>query len=61
LGITAVILPIASEGIKLIDLGMFVLTAVIMLPLAWTGFVLKRWEGVLLIILYIVYVYLIIP
>lgn len=61
LGITAVILPIASEGIKFIDLGMFVLTAVIMLPLAWTGFVLKRWEGVLLIILYIIYVYLIIP
>lgn len=61
LGITAVIFPIASEGIKLIDLGMFVLTAVIMLPLAWTGFVLKRWEGALLIILYIVYVYLIIP
>ena len=61
LGITAVIFPIASEGIKFIDLGMFVLTAVIMLPLAWTGFVLKRWEGALLIILYIVYVYLIIP
>lgn len=61
LGITAVILPIASEGIKLIDLGMFVLTAVIMLPLARTGFVLNRWEGALLIILYIVYVYLIIP
>ncbi len=61
LGITAVILPIASEGIKLIDLGMFVLTAVIMLPLARTGFVLNRWEGVLLIILYITYVYLIIP
>lgn len=61
LGITAVILPIASEGIKFIDLGMFVLTAVIMLPLAWTGFVLKRWEGVLLIILYIIYVYLKIP
>jgi cation:H+ antiporter len=61
LGITAVILPIASEGIKLIDLGMFVLTAVIMLPLARTGFVLNRWEGALLIILYITYVYLIIP
>lgn len=61
LGITAVILPIASEGIKLIDLGMFLLTAVIMLPLARTGFVLKRWEGALLLAAYIIYVYLIIP
>ncbi|MDZ7764470.1 MAG: hypothetical protein U5K00_08595 [Melioribacteraceae bacterium] len=61
LGITALILPISSDGVGTLDLVMFCLTALIMLPLARTGFVLNRIEGALLIAAYIVYIYFVLP
>lgn len=61
LGITVLILPISSNGVGTLDLVMFCLTALIMLPLARTGFVLNRIEGGLLIAAYIVYIYFVLP
>lgn len=61
LGITALILPISSNGVGTLDLVMFCLTALIMLPLARTGFVLNRIEGAILVMSYIVYIYFVIP
>ena len=61
LGLTAIILPIVSQAISLLDLGMFCLTAVLMFPLARTGFVLNRIEGALLVLSYIIYLYFVIP
>ena len=60
LGLTAIIFPITSGGIGLVDLSMFCLTAVIILPLVRTGFVLNRIEGGILVIGYIVYLYFLI-
>lgn len=61
LGITAIVIPINAEEISGVDIIVMLITAVIILPLSWTGFVLKRWEGVLLLTGYLVYLYYLIP
>ena len=40
---------------------MMVGTAVLILPLMRTGFALHRWEGALLLALYLVYIYSLLP
>lgn len=57
LGITAIIIPINAEEISYIDLGVMLIAAVIILPLSRTGFVLNRWEGALLLVGYMFYLY----
>jgi len=61
LGLTAVILPISTQSIGILDLAMFCITAIILVPLARTGFVLNRWEGIILVAAYVIYIYLLIP
>ena len=61
LGLTAIIYPITAESISILDLGMFSLTALIMLPLSRTGFILNRIEGAILIGIYVTYIYFLIP
>ncbi|MCZ7602472.1 MAG: calcium/sodium antiporter [Melioribacteraceae bacterium] len=61
LGLTAIIYPITSESISMLDLGMFSLTALTMLPLSRTGFILNRIEGAILIGIYVTYIYFLIP
>jgi hypothetical protein len=38
-------------------LGIMVFFAVLLLPLAWTGKVIKRWEGLLLLLGYFSYIW----
>lgn len=55
LGIAAIIRPFAVSGLRTIDMGMFIGTAIVILPLMWRGHVLNRWEGAGLLLGYVVY------
>ena len=61
LGITAIILPISTNGISIIDWIVMLFCAVILLPLSKTGFRISRIEGGLLFTGYIIYVYFLLP
>lgn len=61
LGVTAILMPISSSEISYFDFAVMLLTAVILLLLSKTGFSLKRWEGILLVLGYLIYVYFILP
>lgn len=58
LGLPALIfgegLPVASGAIA-IDLPLMLATAVALLPIAFTGFIIARWEGALFLLLYVAY------
>ena len=49
LGVTAIVSPISALDISVVDLASMLLFAIILLPLARTGFILTRIEGVLLL------------
>ncbi len=61
LGITALITPIGTEGIGFLDFGIMIFAAIILLPLAKTGFSISRVEGFLLLAGYVVYIYYLLP
>jgi Ca2+/Na+ antiporter len=54
---TAVITPVQSTGIKIIDIGFMLLTSLIILPLSRTGLRISLSEGALLLAGYIIYIY----
>lgn len=56
LGLSTSMAPVRSCQVERIDLGALTLSAVIVLPMARTGFVLKRWEGAVLILAYGAYI-----
>lgn len=63
LGLPAVIfsggIPVPTAAIAL-DLPLMLAAAVALLPIAFTGFIIKRWEGALFVVLYVAYtVYLV--
>lgn len=55
LGTSALVRPLIAPGLTPIDLGVVLVTAVLVLPLAWTGFALDRREGAFLLALYVIY------
>lgn len=57
LGTVALIRPFDIEGLRVVDLGLMVATAALLLPLMWRGSVLNRWEGAILLLGYLVYMY----
>lgn len=57
LGVAAIIRPIEAQGLRPLDLGAMVVSAVLVLPLMWRGWVLNRWEGALLLAGYVAYLY----
>lgn len=57
LGLIAVIYPIQMIGIKNIDLYVLMGMPVLFLPLARTGYYVNRYEGLLLVVSYLVYLY----
>jgi cation:H+ antiporter len=61
LGITAIIIPISAAEISYVDLGIMLLTAIILLPLSRTGFSITRLEGAFLLVGYAVYIYYLLP
>lgn len=56
LGVAALVRPLGGAGIGLLDLGVMVGLAVLMLPLMRSGFQLSRREGLLLLLIYAAYV-----
>lgn len=56
LGASALAAPLPLGNITWIDIGVMLAFAIAVLPLAYTGFILKRWEGALFLAGYIVYV-----
>lgn len=58
LGLPAILsgqgIPVAPAALS-IDIPLMLATAVALLPIAFTGFVIRRWEGILFVLLYIAY------
>ncbi len=61
LGVSSLISPIHAPDIGLIDSLVMIGISISLIPLVKTGFVLNRWEGAVLIVLYIFYLYYILP
>jgi cation:H+ antiporter len=57
LGLTALILPISTVDIRTFDMSVMLGSALLGLLLIWSGFVLNRIEGAILVIAYIIYIY----
>jgi cation:H+ antiporter len=61
LGLAALLHPLYAQEIGLIDLGVMTAFALLMLPLMRSGFRLTRWEGALLLGLYVAYLVYLLP
>jgi cation:H+ antiporter len=57
LGISSLVHPIEMGGISIIDMGVMIAIAILVFPMARSGFLLTRWEGVILLAAYGGYVY----
>jgi cation:H+ antiporter len=55
LGMAALVRPMTGEGIKMADLYVAIAFAVALVPILWSGRILQRWEGGLLLGGYIAY------
>ena len=61
IGIAGLISPICAPGISFVDLGMMLLTAILLFPLMRTGFIINRIEGFVLVLVYLGYLYYLLP
>jgi cation:H+ antiporter len=57
LGVAALIRPFDAQGLRPLDVGVLIGTAVLILPLMWRGSVLNRWEGGALLTGYFIYLF----
>ena len=55
LGLTSVITPLAPQGITALDLAMVFLSALLMWFFSFTKKTMERWEGILLLIIFVAY------
>jgi cation:H+ antiporter len=60
-GIAGLISPIYAPGISAVDLGMMLITAMLLFPLMRTGFIISRIEGFILVLIYLGYLYYLLP
>lgn len=56
LGITAMLQPLAMGNITWIDMGVMVVTAIVLVPFMFTGLRIERWEGGVMLAGYVAYV-----
>lgn len=61
IGIAGLVSPIYAPGISSVDLGMMLMTAIVLFPLMKTGFVVNRIEGFALVAIYAGYVWYLCP
>lgn len=61
LGVSAMVSPISGSSVRLLDLGVMALFSLGMLPLIWSGYVLRRLEGLLLMAAYGAYLWVLWP
>lgn len=60
LGITAIILPVSQGGITTVDILLMLGLTVLLLPVLKSGYIVSRFEGAVLLVIYVVYtVYLV--
>ncbi len=57
LGVSSLIAPLSAPGISTVDRSAMMLAAASLLPLAWTGMKIQRWEGAFLLAGYGVYLW----
>jgi len=57
LGVSSLVHPIDMGGITMIDMGVMIGIAILVLPMARSGFRLNRWEGAILLAVYGGYIY----
>lgn len=57
LGLTAVISPLQIEGITTIDMAVMLISVILVWLFSFTKFTVERWEGALLVIGYLVYLW----
>lgn len=57
LGVSALTVPLSAQGVATADLAVMTGFAIILLPLLWSGFTLSRWEGGLLLLAYVGYIF----
>lgn len=55
LGVSSLVAPLENLGLSLVDIILMIGLAIILLPLARTGWRLSRWEGVFLLFTYVAY------
>lgn len=56
-GVTGLIHPFTIEGINWLDYGVMIAFAVVILPMMSKGYIIRRWEGLVLFLGYLLYVY----
>lgn len=56
LGVVAMIEPVSAAGLRPLDLGVLIGSAVVIYPLMWRGRILNRWEGAILLGGYVSYI-----
>lgn len=61
LGLAASVAPLHAPGIRLLDVGVMMIFSVLLIPLLYTGRVLLRAEGAILLGLYGAYLWLLWP
>jgi cation:H+ antiporter len=61
LGTTSLIISVSTSGINIIDFGVMLFAALILLPLSKSGFKISRIEGMFLLAGYVFYIYYILP
>lgn len=54
-GTTALVHPISAPAVNYVDLLVMLGTSALLLPIARTGYKINRWEGVGLVVIYVVY------
>jgi cation:H+ antiporter len=52
LGAAGLIAPISAGGVAWTDMFVMLGMSILLIPILWSGFVIKRWEGVVLLMLY---------
>ncbi len=55
LGVTSAVTPIDAGGLSVVDFGVMLAFTAVLLPVAWTGFRIVRWEGGVLLAGYVAY------
>lgn len=60
LGLGALLRPLSTVEISTTDLGMMGALTVVVVPLLWTRRQLQRWEGALLVIGYVAYLFVLV-
>lgn len=61
LGIAGLVHPMQAPDLSPLDLGAMMLFAVLLFPLARSGFVIRRWEGAMLLAGYLAYLWMMWP